>query len=51
MSSEKESGFMIVHVPHSSIDVPPDVRKGILLDDNEPNRQILMMTEWFKRRR
>jgi N-formylglutamate amidohydrolase len=47
MEADTESMPIIVHVPHSAIHIPEDVRKGILLDDDELNRQLLLMTDRF----
>jgi N-formylglutamate amidohydrolase len=42
-----ETSKPIVHVPHSSIVIPPDVRARILLDDNELDQELLRLTDWF----
>ncbi|MFI2737227.1 N-formylglutamate amidohydrolase [Streptomyces sp. NPDC018711] len=36
---------VLLHVPHSSREVPPDVRAGILLDDGELSRELDHITD------
>lgn len=38
---------LLVHIPHSSTVVPADVRHGLLLDDIELERELLVMTDWY----
>ncbi len=40
-------GGVLLHIPHSSVEIPPDVRTGILLDDAELRREILAMTDLY----
>ena len=47
LTADANSIPIIVHVPHSAIDIPADVREGILLEDDALNRQLLMMTDWY----
>jgi N-formylglutamate amidohydrolase len=37
---------VILHVPHSSADVPADLRPRLLLDDEELGRELRLMTDW-----
>ena len=36
---------MILHVPHGSRHIPPDLRRTILLDDADLERELLLMTD------
>ncbi len=38
---------LLLHIPHSSTAIPPDVRPGILLDDDELAREILTITDLY----
>ena len=38
---------IIIHVPHSSILIPPEIRKDLLLLDNELEIELLRMTDWY----
>ena len=38
---------IIIHVPHSSTLIPPEIRKDILLSDNELESELLKMTDWY----
>jgi len=38
---------VIIHVPHSSTLIPPEVRKDLLLTDNELKTELLRMTDWY----
>jgi N-formylglutamate amidohydrolase len=38
---------LILHLPHSSVAIPPDVRSEILLDDQELSREILLITDRY----
>ena len=38
---------LLVHVPHSSIVVPPAVRQSLRLNDIDLERELLRMTDWY----
>ncbi len=38
---------MLIHLPHSSLQVPPDIRKEILLNDEELEREMLQLTDRY----
>jgi len=38
---------VIAHVPHSSVFIPGDVRRSIVLSDIELKRELLLMTDWY----
>ena len=38
---------MLIHLPHSSLHVPADIRKDILLNDGELQQEMLMMTDRY----
>jgi len=38
---------LLIHIPHSSIVIPADVRSGIVLNDDELKREINSITDWF----
>lgn len=38
---------MLIHLPHSSLNVPSDIRKGILLTDEELELEMLMLTDRY----
>jgi len=40
-------GFVVVHVPHASMDIPDKYRKTILLDEKRLWRETLRMTDAF----
>ena len=40
-------GFVVVHVPHASMDIPDKHRKTILLDEKRLWREMLRMTDAF----
>jgi len=42
----KEHPF-IIHVPHSSTYIPPEVRKDIILPDSDLEAELLKMTDWY----
>ena len=44
---ENDFGFVVVHIPHSSIDIPAEYRKTILLDDKSLWREIRRLTDAF----
>jgi N-formylglutamate amidohydrolase len=37
---------LIIHVPHSSTVIPDDVRADLLLDDDELDLELKLMTDW-----
>jgi len=37
----------VLHIPHSSADVPATVRPQFLLDDEDLRRELLLMADWF----
>ena len=39
--------LMIFHIPHSSTVIPPDLRSTLLLDDQELEAELLLMTDAF----
>ena len=38
---------LVVHVPHSSTIIPPDIRQTLCLDDHALQRELLCMTDWY----
>jgi N-formylglutamate deformylase len=38
---------IILHVPHSSAEVPADVRAQLLLADDDLGRELQLMTDWY----
>jgi len=38
---------LVVHVPHSSTLIPPDIRQILCLDDYELQRELLCMTDGY----
>lgn len=40
-------GAVLLHIPHSSTEIPADVRAGILLDDEELAREILTIADLY----
>jgi len=38
---------MILHIPHSSIGIPDDVRSTFKVSDNQLQSELLKMTDWF----
>lgn len=38
---------LVVHVPHSSTIIPPDIRLTLCLDDHALERERLGMTDWY----
>jgi N-formylglutamate amidohydrolase len=47
MSGSTDSAAMVLHVPHSSVDLPTSLRSTISLDDRELETELLQMTDWF----
>jgi len=43
----KDYGFVVIHVPHASIEIPEDYRKSILLSENRLWRELRRMTDAF----
>jgi len=37
----------VLHIPHSSVEIPPDVRRHFLVSDETLHRELLKMTDWF----
>jgi N-formylglutamate deformylase len=37
---------LVIHVPHSSVSIPEDVRADLLLDDTELDAELRRMTDW-----
>jgi len=44
---EKDYGFVVVHVPHASVEIPDKYRKTILLDEKRLQYEIRRMTDAF----
>lgn len=40
-------GFVVVHVPHASFEIPPEYKESILLDDKSLEREMMRMTDAF----
>jgi N-formylglutamate amidohydrolase len=38
---------LVVHVPHSSVIIPPAIRQTLCLSDHELQRELLCMTDWY----
>ncbi len=38
---------MIFHIPHASTAIPPAIRAGIVLSDEQLAEEILKITDWF----
>jgi len=43
----KDYGFVVVHVPHASIEIPEEYKKSIFLSDTQLRREICRMTDAF----
>ena len=43
---EAKSLPLVVHVPHSSTNIPPEVRRTFCLDDGQLRYELLRMTDW-----
>jgi N-formylglutamate deformylase len=37
----------VLHIPHSSTAIPSDLRCHLLLSDEELERELLLMTDWY----
>ncbi len=37
----------ILHVPHSSTEIPADLRSSFLLAEDQLRREVLRMTDWY----
>jgi len=44
---EIDMSSLLIHVPHSSVVIPSDVRTEIILNDAELDAEISRMTDWF----
>jgi len=44
---EKDYGFVVVHVPHASVEIPDKYRKTMLADEKRLQREIRRMTDAF----
>jgi len=44
---EKDYGFVVVHVPHSSVEIPDKYKKTILINEKLLQREIRSMTDAF----
>lgn len=42
-----ENSPLILHIPHSSLRIPPEYRESILLDDHDLNQELLWMTDRY----
>ena len=42
-----ERPFAILHVPHSSVVIPPEVRRSLVLSDDEIESELIRMTDRF----
>ena len=38
---------MLIHLPHSSMNIPPDIREELLLTDNELEQEMLLLTDRY----
>jgi N-formylglutamate amidohydrolase len=38
---------LILNIPHSSLDIPPDIRRQFLLSDEELTNEIIRMTDSY----
>ena len=38
---------LVVHVPHSATNIPPDVRETLCLDEHVLQRELLCLTDWY----
>ena len=41
-----ENPVVLFHVPHAGLQIPPDVRADIILDDKDLEAELLVMTDW-----
>ena len=37
----------VLHIPHSSVCVPADIRTSLRISDEELERELLLMTDWY----
>ena len=37
----------ILHMPHSAVGIPADVRATLRLSNEELDRELLLMTDWY----
>jgi N-formylglutamate amidohydrolase len=37
----------ILHMPHSAVGIPADVRASLRLSNEELDRELLLMTDWY----
>ncbi len=37
---------IVVHLPHAGTAIPPEVREGLLLSDDDLDREIVRLTDW-----
>ena len=44
---DKDYGFVVVHLPHTSLNIPSEYRKGILLNERRLFGEIRRMTDAF----
>lgn len=41
------SSFAVLHIPHSSTAIPPDMRGHLRMSDDELGQELLLMTDWY----
>jgi len=46
-NQDKPEYPLIIHVPHASTFIPPEVRRGILLSDQDLETELLKMTDRY----
>ena len=44
---KKNSGWLVLHVPHASTVIPEGERKKLLATREELDRELLRLTDWF----
>ena len=42
-----DSSVVVLHVPHSSVVIPSDLRSSVTLDDQALESELLKMTDWY----